>query len=174
MGKLEFRSLCLSTDLDIIHEWVNKSYALRYWQLNGTKQSLKDIYTSVLENPHAHPFIALLDNSPVGQIDVYQILADELRDHIDAANNDCGLHLLMLPARQSKKNLSLEVIKAFIHLYFSYHTVGTLYAEPDNENAMANLLARKAGFQFLKQIELSYKMANLFQITPQDYSSNIL
>jgi RimJ/RimL family protein N-acetyltransferase len=170
-GNLIFRSLHLSSDLDIINNWVNQNYSRRFWQLNGCKRALKATYDAILQNPHAHSFMAFLNDVPVGQIDIYQVLSDELRDHVKAAHNDCGMHLLMLPPKQSRKYLSLELLRAFLSFYFSFTENGCLYAEPDSQNATANLLARKAGFNLLKTITLSNKTANLYLITRERFQS---
>jgi RimJ/RimL family protein N-acetyltransferase len=161
-GRLVFRSLDLNIDLETIYQWVNQEYARAFWQMNGSKEVLKNTYAQMLSNPYAHSFIALLDEIPVGQIDLYLVKADELSDHVETCANDCGLHILMLPPKESKKNLAKEVLSAFIQFFFSHAGAGDLYAEPDTENAIANLLAKSVGFTFLKTIELSSKIANLY------------
>jgi len=163
-GKISFRSLDLSTDLDTIYHWVNQQYATEFWQMNGSKEVLKQTYLGILDNPAAHSFIALLDDLPVGQVDLYLVEADELAAHVNSELNDCGLHLLMLPPKQSKKDLSKDVLQSFISFFFSHLEAGKLYAEPDSRNAMANLLAKRSGFNFLRAIELSSKTANLYCI----------
>ena len=45
----------------------------------------------------------------------------------------------------------------------------TLYGEPDAANTPANLAAKRAGFQFQKTIQLSYKTANLYAITKDQF-----
>jgi RimJ/RimL family protein N-acetyltransferase len=170
-GLIKFRSLELSTDLDIIFDWVNRDYSKRFWQMNGSKEALRGTYIAMLENPAAHSFIALLANEPVAQVDLYCVNADELKEHLEADNAACGLHIHMLPPDQSKKGLSLDTLKTFIDFYFSDLANGSLYGEPDVENNMANVLARRAGFIFLKTIQLSYKTANLYSFTRSRYNS---
>jgi RimJ/RimL family protein N-acetyltransferase len=168
-GKLSFRSLDLERDIDIVFSWVNQEYARAFWQMNGSKEVLKNTYNDLLDNPHAHSFIALLNDQPVGQIDLYLVEADELSDHVDVGENDCGLHILMLPPRESKKNLAKDVLAAFMQFFFSHADAGNLYAEPDAANTTANLLAKNTGFTFLKEIELSSKTASLYCITSNDF-----
>ncbi len=163
-GTIAFRSLDLKKDLDIIHYWVNQEYSRAFWQMNGSKNVLLNTYTDLLNNIAAHSFLALLNGAPVGQIDLYLVTADELATHVNHGINDCGLHILMLPPRESKKNLARDVLENFIRFFFSHAIAGNLYAEPDAENAMANLLAKNVGFNFLKTIQLSSKTANLYWI----------
>jgi RimJ/RimL family protein N-acetyltransferase len=165
LGVLTLRSLVLKTDLDIIFNWVNQDYAKKFWQMDGARDFLHNSYHMILESPHAHSFIILLDNQPVGQIDLYMLLSDELKNHVKAEPEDCGLHLLMCPPRQSARGLSVAVLKFFIDYYFSFSLSQELYAEPDKNNLLANLLARKAGFQFICEIDMTAKKANLYCIT---------
>ncbi len=168
-GKIAFRSLDLATDIDIIHNWVNQPYTRRYWQMNVDKQSLYDTYTTVLYNPLAHSFIGLFNGKMVCQVDLYNVEADELKDHVEVIPGNCGLHILMLPPRQSQKGLTESMLKAFIKFYFSFSAANCLYGEPDCRNSGANIAAKRAGFEFIKTIILSYKTANLYSITKQQF-----
>ncbi len=166
---ISFRSLQLRTDIDFLHDWVNRSYTKRFWQLNGSKSLFYNTYQSLLANLNAHSFIGLCNDKPVCQVDLYNVSADELKDHTAHEPDDCGLHLLMLPPEQMCKGLSLCMLKHFIHFFFSFPVSARLFAEPDRENSFANRLAVKAGFIFLKTIQLSYKTANLYSITREQF-----
>lgn len=167
--KIAFRSLDLANDIDIIHNWVNQPYTLRYWQMNVDKQMLYDTYTTLLNNPLAHSFVGLFNGKMVCQVDLYNVETDELKDHVEVSPGNCGLHILMLPPRQSQKGLTEAMLKAFIKFYFSFSAATTLYGEPDAQNAGANIAAKRAGFEFVKTIPLSYKTANLYLITKQQF-----
>ncbi len=168
-GTIAFRSLSLSNDLDLLHDWVNQPYTRRYWQLNENKESLTSTYRTVLDNPLAHSFIGLFNNNIVCQIDCYNVAADELKDHVEVSSGNCGLHILMLPPRQSQKGLTESMLKAFVKFYFSFSAANCLYGEPDCRNSGANIAAKRAGFEFVKTIILSYKTANLYSITKQQF-----
>jgi len=136
-GTITFRSLCLDTDLDTLHDWVNQPYTRRYWQLNENKESLTSTYRTVLDNPLAHSFIGLLNDKMVCQVDLYNVEADELKDHVEVTSGNCGLHILMLPPRQSQKGLTESMLKAFIKFYFSFSAAEILFGEPDARNSAA-------------------------------------
>jgi hypothetical protein len=162
---LSFRSLDLVTDSAMIHDWVNQSYARRFWQLNGSKDLIRSTYEAILLNPRAHSFIGLLNNQPICQIDAYAIIGDELETHVSASEYDGGIHLLMLPPKQLQKGWSYYALKTFQQFYFSFQQPQQLFAEPDQENVYANKLALDAGFHFLRTIQLSNKTANLYSIS---------
>jgi RimJ/RimL family protein N-acetyltransferase len=137
--------------------------------MNVDKQKLHSTYTALLKNPQAHSFIGLFNDKMVCQVDLYDAGADELKEHVDTAPGNCGLHILMLPPRQSVKGLTEAMLKAFIKFYFSFSAAECLYGEPDSRNTGANIAARRAGFQFLRTITMSYKIANLYSITKEQF-----
>lgn len=159
---VSFRSLDLNVDLEMIHSWMNQAYSRRFWQLDRSVSVIRNTYQGVIESPGAHSFIGMMDNKPFCLIDLYMIARDELADHIPHLPGDCGLHLLMCPPREMQKGWSIAALNAFKDFYFSFSQCNHLYAEPDTENHSANKLAIKAGFKFLKEVQLSYKKANLY------------
>lgn len=161
-GALRFRSLDLKQDIAVIHQWVNRDYALPYWQLEGPLSYVKGVYQSILENPNGHSFIGLLNNERVCLVDVYQVLADELKAHVAARETDCGLHLLMAPVEQPVPGLTRQVLAAFLQYFFSFPQADRLYAEPDVRNYKSIRLLQAMRFSYQKDITLSYKEAHLY------------
>src|ERR1700752_4499378 len=78
IGTLAFRSFDLHQDLDLIHQWVNRDYALRYWQLDGPRERVHQIYYAIQRSGEGHSFIGLLNGVPICQFDVYRVCADEI------------------------------------------------------------------------------------------------
>lgn len=172
-GTISFRSLDLGTDIDLIYAWVNQPYAKRYWQMNGDREILIAAYKTILANPVAHSFIGLFDNKIVCQIDCYAVAADELKEHVDSSPGNCGLHILMCPPRELQKGLTENILRAFSKFFFSFGAAQTLYGEPDHRNTAANLAAKRSGFEFQKTIQLSYKTANLYSITRDQFFQSL-
>ena len=166
---VRFRSLDIYSDISLINEWVNKAYAKRFWQLDGQGRNLSTIYDAVLRNPGAHSFIGLIDEEPFCQVDVYVVAIDELVEHVEAKPCDAGLHLLLCPPREMRKGWSYYALKCFQQFFFSFDTDADLYAEPDHGNYHANRLAINCGMQFLKTVTLSYKTANVYRMTKEQF-----
>jgi Acetyltransferase (GNAT) domain len=165
---VSLRSLNLNkgySDLDMIHSWVNQPYAKRFWQMDGSCEVLLGNYKRLLAHPMAHSYVGLINGKPACMIDAYSAAGDELKDHIDTRDHDTGLHLLMAPPRELKKGWSLAALQAFQDFYFSFPVAERLFGEPDRDNHAANQLSRRAGFEFLKCIQMSYKIANLYCLT---------
>lgn len=161
-GTISFRSLNLKTDLPLIHEWVNSPYAFRYWQMNGHFSQLVSIYQCMEYNPFAHSFIGIFNGKIVCQLDVYALAIDELSDHVTVQEHDAGFHLLMAPNTNPVKNLTISVVDAFIHFYFSFPQAKRLFGEPDITNLKSIELLSKTGFSQIKTIQMSYKKAHVF------------
>lgn len=159
----------LERDLDMIFDWVNRDYALTYWQLDGTMKRVYDTYYAIQRNSNGHSYIGLLDGRPVCQFDVYRILADEIRQYIMADENDCGFHLLMAPNESPVHGLSVAITRTFLEYYFSFEDATRMFAEPDIRNQRSNSILQKAGFRYLHGITMSYKTANLYCITKQQF-----
>lgn len=163
-----FRSFQTS-DIDMIHEWVNEPYAKRFWQMEGSNELVRDTYDKIVQSPYAHSFIGLYNNNPVCQVDVYLVALDELKHHVKRKPDDCGLHFLMAPPKLLKRGMGLTMLRGFIDFYFSFPRGKRLFAEPDRENLKANALAQKAGFQFVDSIRLPDKFATLYCITRENF-----
>jgi acetyl CoA:N6-hydroxylysine acetyl transferase len=170
-GELAFRSFNLETDLDFIYGWVNMDYALKYWQLDGDRERVLDTYYNIQRNSNGHSFIGLLNGKPICQFDIYRVLADEIRQFVTADQHDCGFHLLMGPNEKTIPGLSLALINAMLAYYFSFPEAERMYAEPDISNMRSNYLLQRVGFQFIQGITMSYKQANLYCLTREQFQS---
>lgn len=167
---IEFRCLDLSRDIDMIHDWVHSAHALPYWQLNVSVGELYTIYSTILQSPATHSYIGLVDGRPVCQIDLYLSSIDELSKHIELKPDDCGMHFLMAPPNKIIKGLSFLMFNAFLLYYFSFEEAKRMYGEPDKNNVKANKLVTKSGFEFIKEIKMSYKEANLYLLTREKFT----
>jgi acetyl CoA:N6-hydroxylysine acetyl transferase len=171
-GIISFRSFDVSTDLNRIHEWVNLDYAHTFWQMRGSIGLLRSCYQCIQQNPYSHSFIGQLNDQPVCQFDVYKVAADELAAHVDFQENDCGFHLLMAPvgsAVNTIHGLTTALIHHYLKYYFSQVGTGCLFAEPDAANQKSIQLLEKAGFEKIKNITMSYKKAQLYQLTKNKF-----
>ncbi|HEY0679430.1 MAG TPA: GNAT family N-acetyltransferase [Chitinophagaceae bacterium] len=167
---LSLRLLSIGSDIHQIHEWVNQEYAKRFWQLDGQPISnLIQTYEYIQSSDYAQSYITLLNDKPVGQIDLYHALHDEVGKLYEAEGGDYGLHLLMAPPKTRIPQLTICVFQTFLEYLFSFPEVNRVIGEPDADNHQANTLVRKLGFQFQKRIKMSYKTANLYFCTRESF-----
>jgi RimJ/RimL family protein N-acetyltransferase len=170
-GTLSLRSLDTVIDKEMMVNWVNQPYSRKFWQMDGSAENWLRTYIAILDDESMHAFVGCFNDEPICQIDAYVIAASELNDHISAHDNDAGLHLLMGPPREMQKGFAFYALKCFQQYYFSFPRSGDLYAEPDQQNYHANRMAMSTGFQLLKTVELSDKIANLYKITREQFSN---
>jgi RimJ/RimL family protein N-acetyltransferase len=161
-GTIAFKSLNLKTELPCIYKWVNMDYTLEYWQMNGHYSQLYAIYQCMEHNPYSHSFTGFFNGMMACQFDVYSVFADELREHIEHEDNDCGFHLLMSPNKLPVHGLTTAIVKSFLKYYFSFPTAKRMYAEPDVNNKKSIELLKRCGFKKLKTVKMSYKKAHVF------------
>lgn len=172
LGTIAFRSFELDRDEGMIHEWVNREYALRYWQLDGDRRRVRDTYYAIQRSGEGHSFIGLLNGTPICQFDVYRVLADEIQEFITAPGpQDCGFHLLMAPNEKPIPGLSVAITGAMLRHYFRFPEAERMYAEPDLTNPRSNRILQQVGFQFIESIQMSYKTANLYVLTRDRFNS---
>jgi RimJ/RimL family protein N-acetyltransferase len=157
-----FRSLRIEIDLPIIHKWVNMNYTSAFWQMDGAYEPFKEVYEKILAHPNAHSFVGYYGDQLICQLDVYMLGVDELCYIIPEESNHCGFHLLMAPNQKPVKGLTGAIISAFLDYYFSFAEAKKMYAEPDVRNEKSIALLKEAGFEFLKEVQLSYKKAYLY------------
>jgi RimJ/RimL family protein N-acetyltransferase len=84
------------------------------------------------------------------------------------------MHLLMAPNNKPVKGLTKVVVAAFLKFYFSFSIANRMYGEPDKENYRAKRLLEYLGFDFLKEINLSYKTASLYCLERENFNSIII
>jgi RimJ/RimL family protein N-acetyltransferase len=166
---LTLRSVNLDTDAEMLINWAGQPYAKKFWQMNEPLHHWHETYRAIQANPDAHALLACIDEEPVAQIDVYSVNASELKEHVQASDNDAGLHLLMAPPRELQKGFAFYTLRSMQHYFFSFDTAGDLYAEPDHQNVHANRLAAATGFRFVKTITLAGKIANLFRLRREEF-----
>jgi hypothetical protein len=171
---VSLRPLCLDTDLPIIYKWVNQEYIKGFWPMNGPIQELGQTYSYIMESDFAQSFIALVNDVPTCQVDIYHALQDEASLYYEARPGDYVIHLLMASPNLVIPNLSLSILQACLSHFFSYPEVKRVIAEPDTENEQDNKLVAKAGFRLLQKVSMSYKVANLYTCTKENFRAALL
>ncbi|MFX7895063.1 GNAT family protein, partial [Acinetobacter baumannii] len=66
------------------------------------------------------------------------------------------------------KGLTSQVMITALAFMFSLG-IFIIMGEPDAANEKANKLVKKVGFSFLVQINMYYKVSNLYQYTREDF-----
>jgi hypothetical protein len=130
---------------------------------NKPPQQLEEAYASILESDFAQPFMGLINNIPVCQLDIYRTEQDAISLYYKPRPGDFGLHVLAAPAPGDHFT---ELMKSCLDYFFSFPEVGRIIAYPESGNRYMNALYRETGFRWHKKIRMSpYKIADLFICT---------
>lgn len=173
-GTICFHSLDLDQHLSVIHDWVNRWYATRFWQMNGSYHLLRSCYQCIQQHPYAHSFVGYYNGALICQVDLYAVASDELKSHIEYDQNTCGFHLLMAPNKEPVHGLTGCLLQTFLEYYFSFQQAKFMYAEPDTRNGKSIALLERTGFTRLQTVTMSYKTAHIYRLTREDFLAHHL
>jgi RimJ/RimL family protein N-acetyltransferase len=158
-------------DLNTLYDWFNHPSARRFWNMQLSQSELLAYFENQKHSTSHRIFIICHGKMPIALSEVYEASRSELAFHYTARRYDYGIHLLMAPPRnivylkQLIGKVSLSVLLTIIEMLFKSDSVKRIIAEPDINNTCAQHLALAAGFQFVKDLQLSDKVAKLYIIS---------
>ena len=159
----------------LLHEWCNKPYSAKFWNMRGSYEELLTYYTNQIENGNSEFMVVTINNEPSAFAECYPIIGSELEQHIaEATEKDFGFHFLMAPPKElakkypkDKKTVQRLVVLNTLGYYFTLLDASNIYGEPDVENTKAIKLATKLGFHIEKDIKLTDKTASLIRFSKE-------
>jgi RimJ/RimL family protein N-acetyltransferase len=160
-GKFYLRPLQPDTDVPLIHDWVNREYAV-YWNLqNSTVEKVREMYDELIATPHLQPFMGFYEDRPAFLVEFYKAKEDRIGEYYDAQPGDYGFHLLMAPVEKRIPDFTFSVFRVIMDFLFSDPRVDRLIVEPDVRNEKIHVLNKRAGFEYQGQVVLPDKTAYL-------------
>lgn len=169
LGVFELRSIDVEIDIKLIHNWVNRDYAV-YWGMNGfSEQEVRNIYYSILEK--AKVYIGEFNHKVTFLLECYNPQEDILGKYYESKNGDKGMHILIAPPEKSKSipKFTWTIFTVIMDFIFSDGKNKRIVVEPDARNHKIHLLNKRAGFVFHKVLNLPHKQAYLEFCTREDY-----
>lgn len=147
-----------SSDLDLMHRWLNSQHVRRWWYAEGTSYAeIKEHYLPAIEDRDSRkPFVILHESKRIGYVQSYQISTDDegyarLVDVKDSA----GVDLFIGEAEYLHRGLGRHVIRTFLSEHvFSDPEIETCVIGPEPKNTAAIRAYEKAGFRFFKTIHV--------------------
>jgi Acetyltransferase (GNAT) domain len=165
---LSVRPLSVVTDLPVIYSWMCSQYAVTM-PAGLSLPELDEAYSSVLASDFAQPFIALINDLPICQVDVYKTKLDAISLSYEARQGDYGLHLLY-DAQTDQDRLN-QLLRACTGYFLSFPEVGRMVIDIETDNKWMNKLVRNMGFRWRKKIKLPYKTSNLYIGTRRTFAA---
>ena len=169
LGDITLRPIYLEKDLDMLYDWVTKPYA-KYWgMLDHSKEAVLEAYNLIENNPYHHTYIGMLNGDPIFLMERYKVSEDELAVYFEVGLNDYGMHVLVAPVQKRIPQLTWHIFSTIMEYFFSLPYVDRVVVEPDVNNDKIHVLNRRAGFEYIREIELPHKKAALAICTRKSY-----
>lgn len=166
IGKvLRFRVADVSKDLETFHEWHNQERVANFWELNKSKEELKDYLLKGLQDPHQFPVILELDNTPVGYFEMYWTPEDRLGPYYPAEPFDRGFHLLIGNEAFLGFNNTDAILKSVTHyLFLEEPRTRKIMAEPRSDNVkILRYIETFSAWKNLREFDFPHKRACLLE-----------
>lgn len=165
IGKTLSMRLITLEDLDTFHDWHNQDRVAFFWELNKSKEELRDYIQNSLNDPHQFPIIIELDGERVGYFEYYWVAEDRLGPYYDSEAFDRGFHMLIGNASFLGYNNTDSIIKGTLHfLYLDDPRTRKVMAEPRHDNQkVLKYAAASVGWTNLKVFDFPHKRAVLLE-----------
>jgi hypothetical protein len=116
----------------------------------------------MIASDFAQPFMVLVNDVPVCQMDIYKTQQDVLSLSYSARPGDYGLQLVVAPLAV-QDNIVL-IIKTCLEYFFSYPEVGRILVNVEEGNEYYDHLFKNAGFRSLHDIRSLHRSSSLYAI----------
>ncbi|WP_128755324.1 GNAT family N-acetyltransferase [Aquimarina sediminis] len=174
LGDIQLRFFDLEKDVQTIYDWVTKPYATYWGMQEYTLEEVKIAYQEIVESNHHDAFIGMLDDQPIFLMERYKASKDPISDYYDAKEGDCGMHILVGPAKKKISNFTWYVFSTIIEYLFTDPRTDRIVVEPDVRNDKIHILNKKAGFKYHKEVDLPHKRAAIAFCEKEDYKKALL
>lgn len=172
IGSIGIRMVDLSTDRDMIHQWLIDSHA-KYWGMTSyTVAQTTAYFQSIAKSSSKNAYIGVINGTPRFLVETYDPAQDEIGRYIDAEPGDRGMHFLVERPRIKVHGLTHAVLRAILAFMFSKEEAKRIIVEPDVRNIAVQRLNEMVGFRPLAVVHLSTKFA-LLSVCKRDSNTDM-
>ncbi|SKA28969.1 Protein N-acetyltransferase, RimJ/RimL family [Chitinophaga eiseniae] len=172
LGMVELWPMDLRQDTPEIYRWVTQPYA-RYWGMTTkTYEEVLTEYTAIHHNTHAAALIGKINGKTAFLCECYDPAHDLIGRFYDPAPGDVGMHILIGPVEKPVHGFTWQVFSFVMDFLFENPSHNRVVVEPDAGNEKIHRLNKKAGFTYVKEVQLPHKTAALAFCTRQQYSQS--
>ena len=167
LGVFELRPIDMENDIQLIHNWVNRDYAV-YWEMNGfSVEEVRGTYYNILEKTQV--YMGVFNGKVAFLLECYDPQNDIVGKYYQSQKGDKGMHILVAPSEKAIPNFTWNIFTVILDFIFSDAKSQRIVVEPDARNHKIHLLNKRAGFVFQHVLELPHKKAHLEFCTRDDY-----
>ena len=164
---ISVRPVSVADDVPILYKWMSHEYAGPLLDRPQHPREMEEFYNSMIESDFAQPFMGLVNDTPVCQMDVYKAKQDAISLYYEARPGDYGLQLVVAPMT-AQENMVL-LLRTCLEYFFSFHEVGRVVTDVEVKNEWSNHLFKAVGFQHTQEIRIPHKNANLYICTRESF-----
>jgi RimJ/RimL family protein N-acetyltransferase len=142
----------LQSDLGRLCIWFNRPHVKEWWNDGLTEVEIKSKYQKRIGSSVIAPFIAYLQDKPIGFIQYYR--ADQTGDswRLNEMEGTVGIDQFIGEEDYINRGYGTEMIRQFIAKLFSDSTIKKIIIGVDKNNHRAIRCYEKAGFCFSNEI----------------------
>ncbi|CAM3650616.1 GNAT family N-acetyltransferase [Parendozoicomonas haliclonae] len=150
--------------LDLFHDWMNQPRVAEFWELDKSKQELKDYIVKQRADRYSWPVLACLNGEPLGYLEIYWVMEDRLGPYYPCQPWDRGSHVLVGNTNFLGPRYSKTWTCALSHfLFLDDPRTRTLAGEPRADNQRLLKLLEPARWFFVKEFDFPHKRSALIQ-----------
>ncbi|WP_223670278.1 GNAT family N-acetyltransferase [Kangiella shandongensis] len=160
----ELRKLDIKQDLERFHHWHNQQYVYEFWELNQSKEELKNYLVDLESKDFIEPVIGSINGTPCAYFEVYWAYYDRIAPYCDATLFDRGYHLLIGEKQflgQRNTMLWLNIVNDFI--FKDEPRTERIVGEPRADNVAILKYLDHTPFTKKKEFDFPHKRAALLE-----------
>lgn len=153
-------------DLDLLCQWLDKPHVKNWWNDHLTPDEIKAKYSQRIGDKVIVPFIAYLNNKPIGFIQYY--LANKVGEgwRADETEGTVGIDQFIGEENFIDRGYGTQMIRTFIQQLFFNPNIKKIITDVDPNNQRAIRCYEKVGFKWIKEVNTPTGPAYLLSITP--------
>jgi acetyl CoA:N6-hydroxylysine acetyl transferase len=165
--RVSVRPFNVDTDIATLYKWMCQEYAGPLLHRTQPPSEMEELYLSMIESDISQPFMGLINDVPICQIDVYKAQQDAISLYYNARPGDYGIKMELAPL-VLQQNITL-LLQTCLEYFFSFPEVGRIVADIDMRNDSNQHMFKEAGFRNTGTIQGPYKSAALYICTRNSF-----
>ena len=160
---ITLRSFNPDTDINTLYKWMSLEFEGPLKTKATPPRGLLDSYSCMMESDFARPFMGLVNDIPVCQLNVFKASQDILSLRYNSRPGDYGLQMVTAPLCVSDNLTAL--LRASVEYFFSFRDTVRIVTEIDVRNEWHFNMFRKIGFRMSTKLATTYRTAHLYACT---------
>lgn len=151
-------------DLSLLCKWFDKPHVKEWWNDNLSHDEIKTKYGKRIGDKTVHPFIVNLNDKPIGFIQYYYATQVGGGWWPNEVEGTVGIDQFIGEENCINRGLGTQMITAFTRQLFLMSDIKKIITEADPNNKRAIRCYKKAGFNFVKELDTPNGLAYLFEL----------